>query len=461
MLDKQGYGAWLARKKSNEKLIQERLGLLDRLDEVIAKRGITEISGVGDEEIVELCRPWNVSGRRNFLHNIASFLNDYTTYIKKEHPAQKPLADTIDHYYMKGYESAAKKAAQKRCADILPMPEKFKVDPKYLGEMNNDQFVSAFKELHKFVIRCYKDIERAPFEWGYPNYETTDGYYNRVMDILFAFGLCGIYEDGGITVDGAKFFAFKLIKRHKKVELMIAGFEQMGLCFEGFGKKAQRFRIQYPDNPRVMMVLCAYVNNIDTIMPDWAWGKPLNSLTYRYIQDPAEQKFHRIFHAEMDYASDKLREIQEWLYVEAEKYGFSIDPKKPSEKDCILYKKGSKRFLLVNEKGCEQKITTKVSFIHAFEREPDKMRVLCHRFPHVFRLDDPGLCCDDKKRSSTPHMFADNSESSGKRCAFRMKFTFGGVTYKRCGLCNFVFEDISFDDVKVILEMFLLENKIK
>jgi len=42
-----------------------------------------------------------------------------------------------------------------------------------------------------------------------------------------------------------------------------------------------------------------------------------------------------------------------------------------------------------------------------------------------------------------------------------MKFTLDGVTYLRCGLANFFFEDISFDDVKAILEMFLIENKIK
>jgi len=451
MLDRQGYNAWLLQKKSKESLIKERLELLDRFNDVINKRNITEIDAVGDEEIIELYRPWTVSGRRNFLHNISNFLNDYVSYIKKENQAQMPLADIIADYCIRGGESAAKAAVQSRRANILPTPEKFKVNPRYLSEIDNEQFVDSFKELQEFVIRCYNDIERAPFEWGYPGHETTEGYYNRVMETLFAFGLFGIYENGSITVDGTKFFAAAIVKRHKKIELMIAGFERMGLCFEGFDKKAQSFCIQYPSNPRALLVLRTYVSTIDTTMPDWAWGKPRYSLTYRYVQDPAEQKFHCHFHAEIDYASDKLREIQEWIYLEAEKYGFSIDTKKSG----IHYKKGSKQFLLVTEQ--EQRITTKVSFIHAFEREPNKMRALCSRFPQVFRLDDTGMCCDDKNPDIKLHNFGGDK----KRCAFRMAFTFDGITYKRCGLNNFIFEDVNLDDVKAILEMFLVENKIK
>ena len=466
MLNKQGYHDYLISKKRREKLIEERLGLLDRFNTIIAQREITEITAVGEAEIVELIRPWTVSGRRNFLHNITKFLNDYVSYIKKENPAQKPLADLIENYYKKSFESGAKSAAEKRRLAILPAPEKYAVNPEYLGRMDNTQFLEAFKELQAFVISCYEDIERTPFEWGYPDFEATDGYYNRVMDILFALGLCGTFVDDGIIVDGMQFFASNLIKRHKKIDLMMASFEEMGLCFDGFSKKAESFRVFYPDDPNVAAVLCTYTTQIGANDAEWMWGNHLNSLSYRYIEDPDSQKYPSIFNAEMDYSSSKLREIQEWLYAEAEKYGFSLQTD-GLPKGCINYQKGSKDFLRVRqgerEPGAghfeqhEAKIGTKVSFIHAFEREPDKMRALCERFPDVFRLDDPGKCCTD----DNPHKFADNSESSGKRCAFRMRFALDGVTYTRCGLGNFFFEDISFDDVKAILEMFLIENKIK
>ena len=466
MLNKQGYHDYLISKKRREKLIEERLGLLDRFNTIIAENKITKLTDITDAEIIELKRPWNVSGRSNFLHNIAKFLNDYVAYVKKENPEQKPLANLIDNYYKKGFSASGKLAAENRRLAILSSPMNYQVNPDYLIEMDNHEFITAFKELQTFVINCYHDIERNPFEWGYPDFETTDGYYNRVIDILFAIGTCGTFEENAIIVDGSKFFSNALIKRHKKIELMIAGFENMGLHVEGFGKKAQSFRVSYLDNPNVVAVLCIYAANIAMNTAEWSWGKHINSLSYRYIEDPSSQKYPAIFNAEMDYSSKKLLEIQEWLYAEAERHGFVLQTD-GLPKGCLNYKKGSKDFLKVRQGHHEPgtghfeqhdvKIGTKVSFIHAFEREPDKMRELCSRFPDVFRLDDPGKCCTD----NNPHQFGDHSENDGKRCAFRMKFTLDGVTYLRCGLANFFFEDISFDDVKAILEMFLIENKIK
>jgi len=285
------------------------------------------------------------------------------------------------------------------------------------------------------------------------------------MDVLFAIGLHGVYEDGGTTVDGAAFFKSNSIKRHKKIELMIKGFEAMGLLFEGFSKKADSFRVQCPDNKEVMAVLNVYASLIDTSTNDWQWYY-LNELSYRFIEAPG--KYPALWNYQMDYATDKLREVQEWLFDEAAKYGFTVAG---FNKGCISYKKGSKEFLLVRNghrpEGTNHfenhgtQIGTKVSFIHAFERDPEGMRQLCDRFPDVFRLNDPGQCCNDKSPSDNPHQFIDHSEDSGKRCAFVMKFKFNGVSYKRCGLGNFFFADITIDDVKAILKMFLVENKIK
>lgn len=463
LLDRAGYAAYLTRKKSNEKLTKERIGLLDRLNAILTANKITKLEDITDAEIEELKRPWNVSGRANFLHNIAKFLFDYAAFIKKENPAQRPLADFIEHYYKKGFIAHAKAAVKNHRKRILPLPAEIEINPEYLHGMDNAVFVETFRELHALVIRAYEDIERDPFAWGYPDYETTDGYYNRVMDVLFAVGLNGVYEDGGVTVDGAAFFASNSVKRHKKLELMVKGFEQMGLRFEGFGKKTGSFRVYYPDHADVTAVLCLYTTLIDTTKADWQWFH-LNSLSHRFIEKPG--KYPALWHYQMDYATDGLREVQEWLFDEAVKYGFAVTG---FNKGCISYTKGSKEFLLVRngfrpegtnhfeEHGTQ--IGTKVSFIHAFERDPEGMRKLCDRFPDVFRLDDPGRCCGDKEIS--PHQFADHSEDGGKRCAFVMKFTFDGVTYKRCGLGNFFFTDITLDDVKVILEMFLVENKIK
>ena len=468
LLDKQGYTAYLERKKTSPKLIQERTNFLERLNAICITDGIATTDAIGDAQLIELVRPWKTDGMRSVLPKIAKFLNDYVTYIKKDNPAQLPLANFIEAYHTKSFEAQAKAAIATRRAQMLPLPTDFAVDPKHLHGLENAAFVGAFHELHAFVLRCYDDIARTPFKWGYPDYDTTEGYYNRVMDMLFAIGLNGTPKNGGITVDGATFFANNSIKRHKKIEQMVANFEQMGLHFKGFAKKAQHFRVTYPNNPHVLAVLHAYTRLLDTTQNDWTWYH-FNSLSHRFIEDPATQKYPAFWNHMMDYASDKLREIQVYLFKEATKYGFSVTHS--TNKQCINYAKGSKTFLLVREgrrppganhfEDDATQIGTKVSFIHAFDRAPEKMRALCHHFPQVFRLDDPGRCCNDKSPGDNPHQFADHSEKSGKRCAFVMKFNLDGVAYKRCGLANFFFEDITLEDVKAILEMFIIENKIK
>jgi len=177
LLDRAGYTTYLARKNSNEKLAKERVSLLDRLNAIIVLNKITKLENVSDAEILELKRPWNISGRASFLHNITKFLHDYATFIKKENPAQLPLADFIAHYYKKVFIARAKSAAESYRKRLLPLPMEIVINPKYLRGMDNADFVDAFRELHAFVIRCYEDIERDPLTWGYPDYETTDGYY--------------------------------------------------------------------------------------------------------------------------------------------------------------------------------------------------------------------------------------------------------------------------------------------
>jgi hypothetical protein len=449
MLNKQAYNDYLIEKKRNEKLITERLGLLDKFNAFLSRTGL--VGEITENDIFEFTQPKNNEYSAIKTQKSNELFLDYSAFIKNECP--NPLANLIDEYYQKLFEKTAKCSAEERRNDILPTPSDFKVDEKHLAGLTNDEFVSAFKELQQTVTAIYEDIEKSPFQWGYPDFLITEGYYNRVMDILFEFVFNGSYCDGVLTVETKKFFAGKGVKRHKKVEHMIAGFENFGFLFDGFNKKSESFRVSFPDNPHVMAVLTAYTNEIDTSLPDWAWGKPRHSLSYRYMEDPSTQQYESVFLAEMDYASDKFREIQYWLHDEATKYGFYLDPKSPKS---LQFKKGSKEFFFVAEKVPNglyggKGIYAKVSFLKAFETEPNKMKAFCKRFSHVFRLEDKGKCCSDSNGTALKY----------PKCMFRMRFTFEGVSYLRCGLKNFIFDDIDLDDVKAILEMFVIENKLK
>jgi len=434
-INKGAYRDYLMKKNKKQTLINEYMSLLDSLAAVLNDNPATT-------DIIPDFNRRTQSWSRVALNTAYQFLDDYTKFIQKEQPL---LAEAIRMGCRQIFEQTAKEDVKNRKQDILSIPANAKIDPKHLIELTNEQFVAAFDALQQFIIACYTDIEKEPFAWGYPDFYITEGYYNRVMDILFEFVFNGSYCDGVLTVDTKKFFVGKGVKRHKKVELMIAGFENFGFLFDGFNKKSESFRVSFSDNPHVITVLNAYANEIDTTIPDWAWGKPRHSLSYRYIEDPSAQQYESVFLAEMDYASDEFREIQYWLHDEAAKYGFCLDPKSPKS---LQFKKGSKEFFFVAEKVPKglyggKGIYAKVSFLKAFENEPDKMKSFCERFPHVFRLEDKGKCCNENK------------------CMFRMRFTFEGVSYLRCGLKNFIFDDIDLDDIKAILEMFVIENKLK
>ncbi|MDR1690122.1 MAG: hypothetical protein LBS21_16190 [Clostridiales bacterium] len=369
------------------------------------------------------------------------FLDDYAKFAAKEHP---DLSGAIREGCLRIFENTAKEYVRERKQEILPIPADAVISEKCRGEVTNGQFVTAFGELQRFVMACYDEIEQSPFVWGYPDTYPTDGYYNRVIDILFALVFSGKYQNSALEVDGKKFFACAGVKRHKKAELMVSGFEKMGLKFDSFSKNADKFNVTYPKNPLVLHALNAYVSEIDEKKPHWSYGKPRNGLSYRYAECESAQAHETAFLAEFDYMPPALREIQLWLYAQAAKYGFAIDPDEPKEKGCMLYKKGSKRWLLVGQSqfswASSKEIYAKAIFrnMHAHE----DMAKLYGRFPDTFKSN-----C---RRCN-----------GNKPCTMRIEFTACGMARRCCAYNSFLFENPTLDDVKLILELFKLEYNVK
>jgi hypothetical protein len=339
----------------------------------------------------------------------------------------------------------AKESAVWRKKAILPIPADAKTDPRYLNGLSNDEFVKNFGKLQKIVIAAYEDIEKTPFSWGYPQYLTTEGYYSRVADFLFSFVNAGSAGNGTITVDTKKFFALQNVKRHRKPEQMISGFEKLGFSFENFSKKSESFTCSYPANPGIITVLNAYIHAQNTQLspPYWSYGKAADSLSYRYLEDPSRQKYECVFHALMDYASANTFEIQCRLHAEAAKSGFKIDPKEPTEKSCMLYKKGSKRLLLVGEREENGKAVTfsKAILRDVHITEKDKMQKLYNQFPETF--------------TSNCHMCNKGD------CTMRIPYEVNGEPRINCAYGSFMFNDITLENAMDILEVYKIENKIK
>ncbi|HKM33465.1 MAG TPA: hypothetical protein VJY54_01825 [Lachnospiraceae bacterium] len=369
------------------------------------------------------------------------FLDDYAKFMEKEQPS---LADAVRDGCQRIFEQTAINDVKEREQGILPIPADAKINPKHLGNLTNEQFITAFGELQQFVISCYKDIVKAPFEWGYPDFYSTGGYYNRVNDILFALAFCGEYQNGVLTVDGNKFFVYNGVKMHKKVELMVTGFEKMGMKFDSFNKKADTFCVTYPKNPLVLHALCSYVSEIDESKPHWSYGKPRNGFSYRFVECASAQTHETAFLAEFDYMPSALQEIQLWLYAEAAKSGFSIDSNEPLEKGCMLYKKGSKRWLLAGQPQFSWKKSNEIYVKTIFRKvlaNDDIAEFYC-RFPDTFQSNCRG-CNGDKP------------------CIMRIEFNIDGKPRRCCAYNSFLFKNPTLKDIKLILELFKLENKIK
>ena len=434
MITKQQFLQYLTDKKKKQAYIDECAGYAEHLAAAFDTQGITPAA---IPDFNERSRTWS----RVAVKTAYQFLEDYAKFAEKEQPL---VADAIRTGCRRIFEQTAKEEVNKRKQNILPIPTDAKIDPKHLGELTNEQFVTAFGELQRLVIACYEDIEKDPFAWGYPDFYTTGGYYNRINNILFAFVFCGEYDNGVLTVDAAKFFARADVKRHKNIEMMLSGFEKMGFIIEPFDKKSKEFTVSFPNNPHVITVLNAYTSEIAENIEDWRIEKPRNGFSYRYVECPTVQTYELEFLAEFDYMSPSLQEIQLWLHAEAEKYGFKIDPNEAMEKGMMLYKKGSKRWLLVGQPQFylmhTKEIFCKTIFrsVNTHETMPELYR----RFPDTFQSNCRGC------QGTNP-------------CTMRIEFEVDGKPRRCCAYNSFLFKNPTLDDVKLILELFKLENKIK
>ena len=237
------------------------------------------------------------------------------------------------------------------------------------------------------------------------------------------------------------------IKKHKKWELMFNGFERIGFTIEKFDKKSVFFNVTYPQNPDIITIYDTYLKITNERPCHWILGIYRESLSYRYVEVPQKHNAH--FLALMDSSSDAIREVQYWLYDEAAKYGYTIDDHEAAQQGCVLYKKGNKRFLLVGETNVSGipiergTVSAKVTFRKAFSLAPKKFEALAKKFPTVFKSNCKGCTGFDKN------------------CQWRICYEINGKANYNCTYKSFVFRNLNLEDVKDILELFIIENKIR
>ena len=319
--------------------------------------------------------------------------------------------------------------------------------------MTNQEFVSVFKELQQLVIRIYENIEECPFAWGYP--ERNDSHdvdalaYKRLMELFYALMSSAAYQGNQLLIDMGQFT--KAIKSHKNMDKMINGLGRFGFVFGGYSKRSKSFTIACPRNPALLSILFVYCNLRNPEQKPWGdYYSSFERFSHRWIEDTRTQTHEMLFHAKMDESSAALRQIQEWLYVEAASYGYKIDTTHPYgayEKGCIAYRKGSKGFLLVGERKIDgiSTIFSKVIFRNVFEKEKGEMQEFYCKFPNTFKSNCT-LC--------------NGSKPADGKCTMRICYEIDGKAHRNCAYNSFFFFHPTLDDIKDIMQLFIIENKI-
>ena len=359
---------------------------------------------------------------------------------------------------------------------IAPIPDGLKVNSQILMGLTNEQFIKTFRDLQKFFIVYYEDIEYNPIAWGYPDpcepYLPKDCKYigphdTRLTQLLFAFIKSGQIKNGTLIIDSNDFC--KHINRwgYGKPELMIDGIMRMGFTVENFIKESGAFTVSYPKNPHIMQVLCAYFTDRPcprcygtcSVMGRCYWDCPVTPVTvfsYRFIEDPAEQKHETEFLAFVSGMPKNLQEIQYFLYSESKRYGYRFNKFDPVWAGGLLYEKGAldwPRVGIISDAWHEDdyrnfRFMAHVKFNRVFKTHTDKIAAFAEKRPDVFYNTDPDDVCNS-------HC----GQTLNEPCpSHRVTYELNGVTYHNCG--GFRINNPTLEDVKAILELYKLENNI-
>jgi len=481
MFNKQAYSEYLMKKTKNEKKITEHLWFLDELQKKVNENKTLSAVAFTAEIVDDFIKKQSWSYGQ--LDKTFSFLAEFATFIKKEQPELTFVATKINECCLRIFETNAKDSATKRKEIIRLIPDGVKINPEHLNGIDNEQFITCFRELQQLILNIYSDAEINPFEWGYPDAHVTgDAANNRISDFLLGIFLFSTFADDSLTVnakickkandvEGGFRFAVRV---HKKVEMIVDKLTDFGFTFvtastdcmqsSRYDKKAESFTVSYPDNPLLLKVANIYANSQDFVSAQTSSDNTrFESFSYRWVEDPRAQKYEPIFHVKMDMSQKQTQEIQDWLHEKADEYGYKIDMKKPFDKGCVYYQKGSKHFIHVGDRdfGDENRITgnhdagglqtyTKVIFRDVFSSQPDKISALGERFPGVFGKGNPALCgrCGGRKRPD-------------EACNMRIVYDYNGDIYENCAYGSFYFKGLTLDSFKDIFDLFLIEKKIK
>ena len=382
------------------------------------------------------------------------FLNDYADFCEADFPE---FTAAFHGHVRETFEGEARKAMRAYKNAFVYIPKDTKIASHFLDGITNNRFVNAFKSLQEVIYTIYDNIEcGSPFEWGWPAWDgiTAEGLnHNRVIMIFDALAESSSIDGDMLIVDKKLFGKQKICTPLSKTKLMLNKLADIGFFINKLDDKdSPVFTLSYSDAPDFITVLYAYFTKERTDK------NHVNAFSYRFVEDHAVQTHETFFLAKTDGEPKELRDIYYWHYDEAKKHGFLPQEREYEGLHCYEYKKGSKRwelFLGSNNSYHESDflhsppyaISAKVQLCRVFHTHPQITDDLKRKFPDTFR-------------NTFTNCRFERTKNCGETCKRRIITTINNREYVHCGGSYLYFHDPTFDDVKMIYELYKLENNI-
>lgn len=351
-----------------------------------------------------------------------------------------------------------------RIGNVAPVPDEFDINEDYLNRLTKEEFIAAFRHLQETVINIYNEIKKNPFEWGYPDderatFDLKRRDYRRLAIFLEAIAKAGRPESDTLVINRAEYN--KRAKSIKKPKPLIEKLIDFGFKLDGIYDKSSEFTVAFPSKPQILSVLYAYDKAIgDVNQHESAYYLYFESFSYRWFE--INNKYDTCFLVYVDRLKDELQRIHYWLYNRAIELGFKINEKKPLDKGCPYYTKGSKKLLALsrctdygmldfddNKDYDKDRYFAKAIFRKVFVKYPEKVNELYKLIPEPF-IGNAANCtrCGGRKKPD-------------EECSMRICYAIDNVYKEMCAYKVFFFYNPTLEDFKKIFSLYLVENNIK
>jgi len=446
---KHEYFQYLARKRRSKDYINKCEDMLNSLEKKLGGE-LPTAQAIGEVIKERWC------GYVNRDKNTFQIFCDFADFYELIYPS---FSSAFREFVRETFEGEARKAMKSYKESMVFIPANTKINPVFLYGLKNDEFVSAFKALQEFLHRVYDAIEKgSPFDWGWQDWNaiTVDGInHNRVIVLLNTMVECGHKDNGVLVVDKKRFSNHASCIPMAKTRQLLEELMKMGLSVKGLcDKESLVFSVSFPDNPNIVDVLYSYFKKESD---EWAKIRAIKYFSYRFVEDPATQTHETFFLAKTDGEPEHLREIYYWNYDEAIKHEFL--PTGSESIYCYSFKKGSKEWLLLGKgssyhedeflHSVDYAIAAKFGFTKCYRTHPEEVAYLRKRFPETFERTWSGY-----------HKTCRQCKPTYEKCKNRVTFPQDNPVFY-CSTGCLYFHDPTFDEIKIMLELYKSEKNIK